>query len=241
MSIRWGPEPKLARICGAYTAARRAPNWLCSAGVATITSTPSGSGADGCTTDSLLAETLAASSAWHISGSQPISTLGRICCAIQAAAWLRFAAAICRALGVPGAGLVGCTDDGFCAWSPSWVKASVTSAPTAIAVTALSTRTPRWRREVGRWPRRVCLCSHRRNVVAATVAQDGSPLVPDVRLSCCWPISAPPQPRWLAGLLPKLSDHLCPGDSSNTITYCSLCREVRNPQHARPRCAFRPI
>src|SRR5271155_2034171 len=118
MSIRWEAEPKLARTCGAYTVARRGPNSLRSAGVATITSTPSGSGADGCTTDSLLAETLAASRAWHISGSQPISTLGRICCAIQAAAWLRFAAAVCSALGVLGAGSADCADDAFCACSP---------------------------------------------------------------------------------------------------------------------------
>src|SRR6516225_6087866 len=110
MSIRWAPEPKLARTSGAYTVASRGPNWLCRAGVATITSTPNGSGADGCTTDSLLAETPAACSAWHISGSQPMSTLGRICCAIQAAAWLRLAAATCNAADVFWAGLVGCDE-----------------------------------------------------------------------------------------------------------------------------------
>src|SRR5580704_18859229 len=118
MSIRWAPEPKLARTSGAYTVARRGPNWLRRAGVATITSTPSGSGADGCTIDSLLAETLAASRAWHISGSQPISTLGSTCCAIQSAAWPRFAVAVCSGPGVLGAGLDDCTDDAFCACSP---------------------------------------------------------------------------------------------------------------------------
>src|SRR5487761_400179 len=115
MSIRWAPAPKLARTRGAYTVARRGPNWLCRAGVATITSTPSGAGADGGTTDSLLAETLASSRAWHISGSQPISTLGSICCAIHCAAWPRFAAAVASALGVLGAGSADCTDDVYCA------------------------------------------------------------------------------------------------------------------------------
>src|SRR5260370_41998645 len=122
MSTRWPPAPKLARASGAYTVARRGPNWLRRAGVATITSTPSGSGADGCTIDSLLAETLAASRAWHISGSQPISTLGRICCAIQSAAWLRFAVAVCSGLGVVGAGVDDCTDRAFFACSLGWVE-----------------------------------------------------------------------------------------------------------------------
>src|SRR3984893_13459277 len=118
MSIRWAPAPKLARTRGAYTVARRGPNWLRRAGVATITSTPSGSGADGCTTDNLLADTPVGDSAWHISGSQPISTLGSSCCATQSAAWLRSAAAVCSALGVLGAGSPDCTDDAFCADSP---------------------------------------------------------------------------------------------------------------------------
>src|SRR5580693_3106233 len=69
-----------------------------------------------------------------------------------------------------------------------------------MAATAHSTRTPRRRREDGRRPRWVRLCRHRRNVVAATVAQDGSPPVPGVWLRCCSPISAPPQLRWLAEL-----------------------------------------
>ena len=99
-----------------------------------------------------------------------------------------------------GAGSAGCTADAFCACSPWWVKASVTRAPTAIAATALSTRTPRRRREAGRRPRWECLCSHRRNVVAATVDQGGSPLVPGVKPCCCSPISAPPQPRGIAEL-----------------------------------------
>src|SRR6516225_3456747 len=128
MSIRWAPAPKLAKTSGAYTVASRGPNWLRRAGVATITSTPSGSGADGCTTDSLLAETLAACSAWHISGSQPMSTLGRICCAIQVAAWFRLAVATCNAAGVFWAGLAalaalaaptalaGCDEAALLAW-----------------------------------------------------------------------------------------------------------------------------
>src|SRR5271165_4592943 len=236
MSIRWTPEPKLARTSGAYTVARRGPNWLRRAGVATITSTPSGSGADGCTTDSLLAETLAASSAWHISGSQPMSTLGRTCCAIQAAAWSRSAAAICSALGVLGASSVGWADEAFCACSPWWVKASVTSAPRPIAATALSTRTPRWRRRRFWW---LCRCRHRRTVVTATVAQDGFPLVPGVRLCCCSPISTPTTP------LPR-------GVGYQAVRSCVFWRfhpynhlllamsRTSQYQHARPRYAFPP-
>src|ERR1700722_16023973 len=69
-----------------------------------------------------------------------------------------------------------------------------------MAATADSTRRPRWRREDGRDPRWVSLSRPRRNVVTATVAQDGSPPVPGVWLRCCSPISAPPQLRWLAEL-----------------------------------------
>ncbi len=46
------------------------------AGVATMTSTPSGSEAELEISDSLLAATPADSSDWHMSGSQPIRTLG---------------------------------------------------------------------------------------------------------------------------------------------------------------------
>ena len=187
--------------------ARRGPNWFCRAGVATITSTPSGSGTDGWMSDSLLAETPAAASDWHIRGSQPISTLGRICCAIQAAAWPRLAAATCSAVDAFWAAPAGCGEAARPARSAWLVKASVTSAPSAIAARALSTRTPRRRREADRGPRPWCRCSQRRQVVTMTAAHDGFGCVlTPVKLCCCSPIfRTPTTPR--AGKVAYLS---CP-------------------------------
>src|ERR1700733_2121565 len=83
MSIRAGPEPKLAITTGAYTLASRAPNWLRRAGVATTRSDPSGSDAVGPSTSSLPAATPLACSAAHMAGSQATIALALTCPAIH--------------------------------------------------------------------------------------------------------------------------------------------------------------
>jgi hypothetical protein len=69
-SIRSSPEPKLAITSGAYTLARRPPNWLRTAAVAITTSEPSGSVAADRSTSRFPAVTPWASSAEHMAGSQ---------------------------------------------------------------------------------------------------------------------------------------------------------------------------
>src|ERR1700722_10072124 len=95
MSMRAAPEPKLAMTIGAYTPARRAPNWLRRAGVATTRLDPSGSDADVPSTSSLPAATPLACSAAHIAGSQATIALGLICPAIHPAAVVLAAVAAC--------------------------------------------------------------------------------------------------------------------------------------------------
>src|SRR5580692_12271746 len=95
MSIRAGPEPKLAMTTGAYTLASRAPNWLRRAGVATTRSDPSGSDAEVPSTSSLPAATPLACSAAHMAGSQATTALVLTCPAIHRAAVVLAAAAAC--------------------------------------------------------------------------------------------------------------------------------------------------
>src|ERR1700722_16281337 len=100
MSILAAPEPKLAMTTGAYTLARRAPNWLRRAGVATTRSDPSGSDADGPSASSLPAATPLACSAAHIAGSQATIALGLTCPPIHRAAAVLAAAAACSEIGI---------------------------------------------------------------------------------------------------------------------------------------------
>src|SRR2546421_10768879 len=71
---------------GAYSLSRRLPNWLLTAGVATITPAPRGLAAPVRSTSSRAVGTPRASRAAHISGSQATVTLRLTCCATQSAA-----------------------------------------------------------------------------------------------------------------------------------------------------------
>ena len=86
---------------GAYTLARRPPNWLRTAGVASTRSEPSGSPDDGRNTRRFAGGMRCACRAAHIAGSHATIAPALACRATQAAAWPRTAAD--RAASVPAA------------------------------------------------------------------------------------------------------------------------------------------
>ena len=86
------PVPKLAMTTGAYTLARRLPNWLRTAGVAITKSEPSGSADDGRSTRRFPGGIPCACKAAHIAGSQDTIASPLPCRATHAAAWPRTAA-----------------------------------------------------------------------------------------------------------------------------------------------------
>src|SRR5437763_10549402 len=119
---------------GAYTLARRPPNRLRTAGVATTRSEPSGSADEGRSTSRFPGGIRCACSAAHIAGSQDTIASPLICPAAHAAAWLRTAAdrlAIGPAAALP------------CAAAGPGRRAGAEKAPVAAAVTPTATVTAR--------------------------------------------------------------------------------------------------
>src|ERR1700728_1622750 len=170
MSIRAGPEPKLAMTTGAYTPASRAPNWLRRAGVATTRSDPSGSDADVASTSSLPAATPLACSAAHMAGSQATIALGLTCPAIHCAAVGRVIVAACSETELGGLAVLARLD-------AAGLAAGVRRA---TAVTAAETPITAQQRKASRCqpvtlrPDTGCRLTHNRTVVAMTVGHDGS-------------------------------------------------------------------
>src|SRR6266516_3886358 len=168
-SIREAPEPKAARVTGAYTPGRRAPNWLRTAGVATTRSDPSGSPRAGDSTSSRPAGTPCACRAAHMAGSQATMASAPAWRATQAAACCRAAAA------APSAEVPAC-------WPasppgpPARDNRTVAAPATKTTATSAATSSTRQRARAGHnrrirpSRRRV----HSRRVVMSTVPQDGS-------------------------------------------------------------------
>src|SRR5690242_5917232 len=162
------PEPKAARLTGAYTLFRRVPNWLRSVLVSRRISEPSGSGWFGPSMSSRLAWICAAWRAAHISGSQPMTSSGLTCLATQVAAhFLAFVTAaraspppptlvlpwLVRAVLLKGAYLVRMT-----VMAPAAKNSAAATSPATTRHLIFAMRRP----------------SQSRNVVASTVPQDGS-------------------------------------------------------------------
>src|SRR6516165_2510199 len=171
--MRAAPEPKAARLTGAYTLCRRGPNWLRSVAVSTRISEPSGSGWLGSRSSSRLAWTWAATRDPHMAGSQPMISSGLTCWATQEAACVRAAVTEASAL-PPLAGTLA-------AVRPSRPVPEEPAAGVLLsraAVMAPAPNTSAASRRAASTRHRVLLSrrpSHIRSVVASTVPQDGSP------------------------------------------------------------------